>query len=188
MVEPESDFWVRGKLVLLWRDFGKAQFPEGQWEAFLLTLPPDSAWRVLPDPQAWVPYAQLWDALDTLAGARTWDTYGARSIAGAQMMFREGFLETSVPRTPEGFLERLPDVWEEMYRGGSLILEALLPGHARIRVVFPHPDPTLYLLMFSGWIRECLTLFGAREAEVSLVPEPQGGRLMVGWAPQASSR
>jgi hypothetical protein len=188
MATPEAEFWVRGKLVLLWRDFARGQFPPEEWEAFLDGLPEASPWRQLPDPQGWLPYAQLWDALECLARSRPWDTYGARSIAGAQMMFREGFLETPVSRTPEGFLERLPDIWDEMYRGGTLRLETLLPGQASLRVAFPHPEPALYLLMLSGWIRECLTLFGAREAEVSLTPEPQGGCLRVSWVPQASSK
>ena len=188
MAEPETEFWVRGKLVLLWRDFARGQFPPGQWDSFLAGLPEASPWRELPDPQAWLPYSALWEALEGLARARTWDTYGARSIAGAQMMFREGFLDTPVPQTPEGFLERLPDIWDEMYRGGTLLLEALLPGHARIRIIFPHPDPALYLLMFCGWIRECLIQFGAGEPEVSLIPEARGGRLLVNWAPQPSSR
>ncbi len=184
--DGKDGFWARGKLVLLWRDFARGQFPEAQWEPFLATLPESSPWRSLPDPDAWLPYGQLWEALEALARARAWDTYGTRGIAGAQMMFREGFLDVPVPRTPEEFLERLPDIWDEMYRGGSLVLEALLPGHARIRVTFPHPDPALYLIMFSGWIRECLGLFGSRDPEVTVVPGANGGQLLARWSPQES--
>lgn len=186
-MKVEGDaFFARGKLVLLWRDFARGQFPEGQWEGFLNSLPEASPWRILPDPQGWVPYHQLWEALEQLARSRAWDTYGPRGIAGAQMMFREGFLEVPTPRSPEEFLERLPDIYDEMYRGGRLVLEALLPGHARIRLTFPHPDPALYLLMFSGWIRECLALFGGREPEVTVVPASEGGQLVARWLPQVS--
>lgn len=181
MEEPESGFWARGKLVLLWKDYARGQFPPDQWEGFLAGLPQDSPWVLPPDPQGWIPYSRLWEALEALGRARAWDTYGPRGIAAAQMMFREGFLDTPVPHTPEGYLERLPDVWDEMYRGGSLILETLLQGHARIRIAFPHPAPALYMIMFSAWIRECMALFGARGTEVSLAPEPDGGRIIVNW-------
>ena len=172
MVEPKADLWARGKLVLLWRDYARGQFQPEQWSEFLATLPPASPWRELPDPKGWVPYAGLWEALEALGRARAWDTYGPRGIAAAQMMFREGFLDTPVPHTPDGFLQSLPEVWDEMYRGGTLVLETLLPGQARIQIAFPHPAPALYLIMFSGWIRECLSVFGARNPEVSVLPEP----------------
>ncbi|HJV89344.1 MAG TPA: hypothetical protein VJ623_03485 [Holophagaceae bacterium] len=174
--------------MLLWRDFARGQFAPKEWEAFVEGLPGDSPWRRLPEPGSWLSYTHLWSALEALARSRSWDTYGARGIAAAQMMFREGFLEVPLPRTPEEYLQRLPDIWDEMYRGGKLTLEALLPGHARICIAFPHPDPALYLLMFAGWVRECMILFEAREPEVSVAPDPQGGCLLVNWAPQPSSR
>ena len=177
----EEGLRVRGKLVNLWRDFAEAQFLPDQWDLFLAGLPPDSPWRAQPAPDTWVPYDQLWQALEALARSRPWDTYGTRGIAAAPRVFQPGFLPFTVPRSPEGLLRHAVDIWEHLYRGGRLEVATLLPQWARIRLDVPHPQPELYLIMLGGWFREALSLFGAREPEVKVAPDPRGGTLELSW-------
>ncbi len=172
---------IRGKLVNLWRDFAEAQFLPDQWETFLEQLPRTSPWRQPPTADAWVPYEGLWEALETLARSRPWDTYGTRGIAAAPRIFQPGFLPFEVARTPEDLFLRVVDIWDDLYRGGRLEVVTLLPGQARVRLCFPHPRPELYLIMLSGWFRESLTLFGAEAPEVKVLPDPSGGLLDIAW-------
>ena len=185
----EEGLLVRGKLVNLWRDFAEAQFLPDQWDRFLAGLPAGSPWHTPPLPEAWVPYDQLWEALEALARARPWDTYGPRGIAAAPRIFQPGFRPFEVPRTPEGLFRHAVDIWEHLYRGGRLEVVTLLPQWARVRLDFPHPQPELYLIMLGGWFREVLALFGAQEPDVKVAPEPRGGTLELSWkgpAPQSS--
>lgn len=187
MEPPDLDVThLRGRIAGLIRASVLATLTEAQKAALCARVPASVARfiEVRPDPDAWVPTADLAAFLAAVQPLTPLRTERTRATLEADLL-----LEGSPAlkgATPRQVITRLPVIYAEVHRGGSVSLLEVQSGQAEILVLARYPYPSWYTEVLPTWLGRALTGAGGQGVSVVHLPpgpdeEPWRHRYRMAW-------